>query len=111
MPMGKMGGQQFGRLIMGGNLFGGCSHSRELSYVGTLLQRYNTEAKIQETLDISALPFDLHGRKPFSAVLCGFGQNLQRWAMAAVRVQQKRNSFSLALRWGRQSLAALVASW
>ncbi len=51
--MGKIGGQEFSRLIMGGNLFGGWSHSRELSYVGTLMQRYNTEAKIQETLELA----------------------------------------------------------
>ena len=53
IPMGKMGGQEFSRLIMGGNLFGGWSHSRDLSYVGTLMQRYNTEAKIQETLELA----------------------------------------------------------
>ena len=31
--MGKMRGQEFSRLIMGGNLFGGWSHSRDLTYV------------------------------------------------------------------------------
>jgi hypothetical protein len=53
MPMGKIGEQEVSRLMMGGNLFGGWSHSRELSYVGTLMQRYNTEAKIQETLELA----------------------------------------------------------
>ncbi len=50
--MGKMGGQEFSRLIMGGNLIAGWSHSRDLSYVGTLMRRYNTEAKIRETLEL-----------------------------------------------------------
>jgi hypothetical protein len=53
VPLGKMGGQEFSRLIMGGNLFGGWSHSRDLGYVGTLMQRYNTEAKIRETLELA----------------------------------------------------------
>ena len=50
--MGKMGGQEFSRLMMGGNLIGGWSHSRDLSYVSTLARRYNTEAKIRETLEL-----------------------------------------------------------
>jgi hypothetical protein len=49
--MGKVGDQQFSRLIMGGNLIGGWSHSRELSYVSTLMRRYNTPSKIRETLE------------------------------------------------------------
>ena len=53
MPKGKMGGQEFGRLIMGGNLFGGWSHSRDLAYVSTLMRRYNTDAKIRETLELA----------------------------------------------------------
>lgn len=52
MPMGKMGNQQFSRLIMGGNLIGGYSHARDLTYVGTLMRRYNTDAKIAETLEV-----------------------------------------------------------
>ena len=50
--MGKMGGQEFSRLMMGGNLIGGWSHSRDLAYVSTLARRYNTEAKIRETLEL-----------------------------------------------------------
>jgi hypothetical protein len=53
LPKGKMGGQEFSRLIMGGNLFGGWSHSRELTYVSTLMRRYNTDAKIRETLELA----------------------------------------------------------
>jgi hypothetical protein len=52
MPTGKLGGQEFSRLMMGGNLIGGWSHSRELAYVSTLARRYNTEAKIRETLEL-----------------------------------------------------------
>ena len=52
LPTGKMGGQEFSRLIMGGNLIGGYSHSRDLNYVSTLMRRYNTAAKIRETLEL-----------------------------------------------------------
>lgn len=52
MPMGKIGGQDFSRLIMGGNLIGGFSHSRDLGYVSTLMRRYNTPSKIRETLEL-----------------------------------------------------------
>jgi hypothetical protein len=52
LPMGKIGKLEFSRLMMGGNLIGGYSHSRELSYVAALMRRYNTPAKIRETLEI-----------------------------------------------------------
>lgn len=51
MPLGQLGNEPISRLIMGGNLIGGWSHSRELSYVSTLMRRYNTPAKIRETLE------------------------------------------------------------
>jgi hypothetical protein len=53
LPTGKMGGQDFSRLILGGNLIGGWSHSRDLTYVSALMRRYNTDAKIRETLEIA----------------------------------------------------------
>jgi hypothetical protein len=53
LPTGKMGGQEFSRLILGGNLIGGWSHSRDLTYVSTLMRRYNTDAKIRETLELA----------------------------------------------------------
>ena len=53
MPTGKIGGQEFSRLMLGGNLIGGWSHSRDLAYVGTLMRRYNTDAKIRETLELA----------------------------------------------------------
>jgi hypothetical protein len=52
LPHGKIGHQEFSRLMMGGNLIAGCSHSRDLNYVSTLMRRYNTPAKIRETLEL-----------------------------------------------------------
>jgi len=52
MPSGKLGEHQFSRLMMGGNLIAGWSHSRDLSYVSTLMRRYNTPSKIRQTLEL-----------------------------------------------------------
>jgi hypothetical protein len=52
MPSGKIGDQEFSRLMMGGNLIGGWSHSRDLDYVSALMRHYNTDAKIRETLEV-----------------------------------------------------------
>ena len=51
LPMGKIGGQEFSRLMLGGNLISGYSHARDLGYVATLMRFYNTPAKIRETLE------------------------------------------------------------
>jgi hypothetical protein len=51
--MGKIAGQEFSRLMLGGNLIGGYAHSRDLPYVSTLMRRYNTDAKIRETLELA----------------------------------------------------------
>ena len=51
-PTGKIAGQEFSRLMMGGNLIGGWAHSRDLPYVSTLMRRYNSPAKIRETLEL-----------------------------------------------------------
>ena len=51
IPTGKIGGQEFSRLFMGGNLIGGYSHSRDLGYVSTLMRRYNSDVKIRETIE------------------------------------------------------------
>jgi hypothetical protein len=53
LPMGRIGEVDFSRLMLGGNLISGHSHSRDLRYVATLMRRYNTEAKIAETLEIA----------------------------------------------------------
>lgn len=53
MPTGRIGGETFSRLMLGGNLIGGYAHSRDLPYVATLMRRYNTAAKIRETLELA----------------------------------------------------------
>jgi len=53
LPMGRIGGVEFSRLMLGGNLISGWAHSRDLRYVSTLMRRYNTAAKIAETLEIA----------------------------------------------------------
>jgi hypothetical protein len=52
MPKGKIGNQEFSRLMMGGNLIAGYAHSRDLPYVSTLMRRYNTPQRIRETLEL-----------------------------------------------------------
>ena len=51
LPMGKIGDQEFSRLMLGGNLISGYSHARDLGYVAPLMRFYNTPAKIRETLE------------------------------------------------------------
>jgi len=53
IPMGKIGNLQISRLICGGNLINGYAHSRDLTYVSTLLQHYFTDEKIIETFSIA----------------------------------------------------------
>jgi hypothetical protein len=53
LPVGKIAGQEFSRLMLGGNLIGGWAHSRDLTYVATLARRYNTDTKIRETLELA----------------------------------------------------------
>jgi hypothetical protein len=53
LPAGKIAGQDFSRLMLGGNLIGGWAHSRDLTYVATLARRYNTDTKIRETLELA----------------------------------------------------------
>jgi hypothetical protein len=53
MPTGKMRDQEFSRLMLGGNLIGGWSHSRDLTYVSALMRHYNTDAKIRETMELA----------------------------------------------------------
>ncbi len=55
LPMGKIGDQEISRLIMGGNLIGGWSHSRDLIYVSSLFKAYNTEKKVFETLELAEM--------------------------------------------------------
>lgn len=55
MPMGRIGGVEFSRLMLGGNLISGYSHSRDLSYVSQLMKRYNNEWRIMETLEVAEI--------------------------------------------------------
>jgi len=50
LQKGKIGKHEISRLVIGGNLIGGWSHSRDLIYVSSLFKAYNTERKIYETL-------------------------------------------------------------
>ena len=51
--MGKIGSVEFSGLMLGGNLISGYAHSRDLGYVGELMKRYNTEARIIQTLELA----------------------------------------------------------
>jgi len=53
VPCGQIGDLKISRLILGSNLIGGWSHSRDLIYVSSLFKAYNTERKIMETLDLA----------------------------------------------------------
>lgn len=50
MPEGQIGKLSVSRLISGGNLIGGWSHSRDLHYVPELMRNYNTDEKVMDTL-------------------------------------------------------------
>ncbi|MCA1760761.1 MAG: hypothetical protein LC658_13415, partial [Bacteroidales bacterium] len=49
IPSGKIGGLDVGRVICGGNLISGFSHSRDLIYVSQLLKKYFNEKKVMDT--------------------------------------------------------------
>jgi hypothetical protein len=53
IPMGKIGKLQISRMLLGGNLLTHYTHSRDLKYVYTLTEHYNTEDKIHETMAIA----------------------------------------------------------
>ena len=52
MPMGQIKNLKVSRLISGGNLISGWAHSRDLIYVHSLMDHYNTEEKVLETLAV-----------------------------------------------------------
>ena len=52
MPTGKIGKLSISRLISGGNLISGWSHSRDLHYVAELMRTYNTDDKVMDTLEL-----------------------------------------------------------
>jgi uncharacterized membrane protein YphA (DoxX/SURF4 family) len=53
LPMGNLGKLKVSRLILGGNLIGGWSHSRDLIYVSSLFKAYNTDRKVFETFELA----------------------------------------------------------
>lgn len=53
LPMGRIGSLKVSRVILGGNLLTLFTHSRDLKYVRELAARYNTEAKMMETLALA----------------------------------------------------------
>jgi len=52
LPMGKIGKLNVSRMICGGNLISGYAHSRDLVYVSRLMQEYNTEKRVLDTLEL-----------------------------------------------------------
>jgi hypothetical protein len=52
LPAGKIGNVTISRIICGGNLIGGFAHSRDLTYVSSLMKQYFTDEKIIETLQL-----------------------------------------------------------
>jgi len=57
LPSGRIGTVAYSRLMLGGNLLSGYAHSRDLTYVAELMRRYNTDAKIMQTLELA----EVHG--------------------------------------------------
>jgi hypothetical protein len=52
LPAGKIGNIKISRLVCGGNLISGWTHSRDLKYVSSLSKAYNTDQKVMETLQL-----------------------------------------------------------
>jgi len=52
LPAGKIGNVKISRLVCGGNLISGWTHSRDLKYVSSLSKAYNTDEKVMETLQL-----------------------------------------------------------
>jgi len=53
LPHGRIKHLKISRLFCGGNLIGGWAHSRDLSYVSSLVKAYHTDEKIFETLELA----------------------------------------------------------
>ncbi len=49
----RIGDFKMSRITLGGNLIGGWSHSRDLSYVGMLMKAYNTPRRIFDTMHLA----------------------------------------------------------
>lgn len=53
LPKGKIGDLELSRLIMGGNLIGGWTHSRDLIYVSKLVKAYHTDERVMMTFQLA----------------------------------------------------------
>ncbi|MFA5192107.1 MAG: hypothetical protein WA117_11265 [Verrucomicrobiia bacterium] len=53
LPTGKIGNLQVTRLILGGNLLTRYHHGRDLGYIRKLVQSYNTDSKVRETIELA----------------------------------------------------------
>jgi len=53
LPCGTIGKVTIGRVLLGGNLISGCTHSRDLRYVGQLFRAYVNEEKVLQTLKLA----------------------------------------------------------
>jgi uncharacterized membrane protein YphA (DoxX/SURF4 family) len=53
VPHTHIGGVDFSRLILGGNLIGGWAHARDLIYVSSLVKKYHSMEKICETFQLA----------------------------------------------------------
>lgn len=73
LPLGRIKDQEFSRLMLGGNLIGGYAHARDLTYVSHLMKRYNTDARIVETLEIA----ETHGINVLNSWVVDGIQHLQ----------------------------------
>lgn len=49
VPTAKIAGEEFSRVILGGNLIGGWAHARDLIYVSKLVKAYFHDDKVYET--------------------------------------------------------------
>jgi hypothetical protein len=73
LPTGKIGGVEFSRLILGGNLISGYAHSRDLPYVAQLSKRYNSVAKVLETFELA----ETHGITAMNSYVLDGNKELQ----------------------------------
>ena len=55
LSKGRIGDLELSRMLLGGNMMGGWAHSRDLIYVSDLMQNYNTDRKVFETLRLAEL--------------------------------------------------------
>jgi len=53
LPRGRIGKLEISRIFCGGNLIGGWAHSRDLTYVSSLVVAYHTDEKVFETLELA----------------------------------------------------------